>query len=38
MYGHAMSAKYFQHDSPMARRFVNWFKRPQDIDGRPSSA
>ena len=32
-YGQAVMAKYFQHDSPAATRFVAWFRRLYDLGG-----
>lgn len=32
-YGQAMAAHYFQHNSPVADRFVAWFKRLYGLEG-----
>ncbi len=31
-YGIAINAEYFQHNSKLAKRFVNWFKKLYDIE------
>jgi hypothetical protein len=37
-YGLAMKARYFQHDSPTAARFVAWFKALYRLDDIPDVA